>query len=691
MALRNRYLGTRSNRLPMAPKRTRNVDGARDDAMAYFVAFICRWNPTDALEKSFNELILDAHQWGEARVRAELSAMGLRSIAARSQHAALTSSAEAWYAAGYRMYLLPEAGDSPAALRNRPRTNEALMKRTADARRQLAAVAASTWRRKYAQPLLDEALAACMPPPPPPPPQSRTPAPAATSPATAAQQRSRSLMARVPAAPAAPALPAALERFLAAPAEKLVSAPRPSIREAVAEAFRDQRALRAWDNELSFVTKPAYALHDELRTRGMDCVYGCGPNGASKEVMERAGFRRLAGGGYNTIWIVEKLSAAPWLGDLFGRLVGAALCDGNLVLRTPRHKARWLSFEEAVGEASNMLSTALCGFGPRVAMLSYVRSTVPDSEAGMEGRRAVRYRLFALLERACDTVDKRYAPEAQPVASATESRLYVKALLVCVYQFSHEGFVHLDGTLRNFVDYYPHALLNHAYVDWCVKVIDVDEKAFRRLCPEASTNWRDLFLINLLVVFTFLKLRLGSRWDHRNHWAAVAPSVAHLMRELPQRTTLPSIAFWKGTFDPYEEFPDNDTPEYMACTHQASAAFLLWQMRYYLLRQPFEQCVANYIDVVHSLKAQPREIEIAHNWYNHTYRLDMYPSHCFFRDALRPRPNGKPRLFAGVLYSYLNTPFRDISSKYEQALTPAGQHRCFGAMMSREQILGIVA
>jgi len=36
----------------------------------------------------------------------------------------------------------------------------------------------------------------------------------------------------------------------------------------------------------------------------------------------------------------------------------------------------------------------------------------------------------------------------------------------------------------------------------------------------------------------------------------------------------------------------------MACTHQASAAFLLWQMRYYLLRQPFEQCVANYIDVV---------------------------------------------------------------------------------------------
>tara|TARA_B100001057_G_scaffold500900_1_gene618639 strand:+ start:233 stop:1612 length:1380 start_codon:yes stop_codon:yes gene_type:complete len=459
----------------------------------------------------------------------------------------------------------------------------------------------------------------------------------------------------------------------------------------VAEGFRDQRVFRAWDHELSFLDRPAYALHDELRARGMDGVYGCGLKGPAREAMERVGFRRLAGGAYNTIWVVEKLRAAPWLSTLFGLLAGVALCDGHLVLRTPRDKTEWLTFDEAVGEASNMLSTALCGFGPRVALLSYVRSTVPDLKTGMEGRRAVRYRPFALLERACDTADSRYAPEALPVASATESRLYVKALLVCVYQFSHEGFVHLDGTLRNFVDYYPHALFNHKYVDWCVKVIDVDEKAFRRLCPEASTDWRDLFLINLLVVFTFLKLRLGSRWDHRSHWAFVAPSVAHLMRELPQRTTLPSIAFWEGPYDAYEELPPNNTPDYLACTHQASAAFLLWQMRYYLLRQPFEQCVAKYLDVVCSLKAQPREVEAAHQWYNHTYCLDMYPSHCFFRDALRPRSNGKPRLFAGVLYSYLNTSFRDISSKYENALTPAEKHQCFGAMMSREQILGIVA
>ena len=60
------------------------------------------------------------------------------------------------------------------------------------------------------------------------------------------------------------------------------------------------------------------------------------------------------------------------------------------------------------------------------------------------------------------------------------------------------------------------------------------------------------------------------------------------------------------------------------------------------------------------------------------------------RAALQPRANGKPRLFAGVLYVYLNTPFHDLRVKYGQALAPACQHRCFGAMMSSEAILGMV-
>ena len=677
----------------MPPKRS-HAD-ANSEATAYFVALMCRWEPTDARDGSYHELILDAHEWGEARVRAEVSAMQLRNLPARKRYNALCTTAEKWYEAGYRMYLLPDSRDSPDALRHRKRTNEALMQQTEQARRDLARQAANTWRKRSAgsaiftaalsaaeaETAAAAAAAAAVSP-------ARAPPRAAVSPATA-PLRTRALMARVPPAPPAPPLPPTLGRFLQAPTEPLASAPHPSIDAAVAEAFRNQRVLRAWGNELTYTEKPAYALHDELRARGMDHVYGCAHEDLGRDAMRRAGFQRLAGGAYNTIWVVQG-GAQPWLRTIFCPKVGDALCNGHLVLRTPRPRAGWLTFDQAVGEASNMLFTALRGIGPRVALLSYARTTVDDSQAGEEGPRAVRYRLFALLERACETVDKRYATEAAPVSSATECKLYARALLVCVYQFSHEGFVHLDGTLRNFVDVYPHQLLNHRFVEWCVKVIDVDDRSFRRLCPAASADWRDLFLINLLVVFAFLKLRLGARWNHDRHWSVASRGVAQMMRTLPNRTTLPAIAFWEGPFNPHEEFPTRDPPEYTECTHKASALFLLRQMRYYLLRQPFEQCEGNYLDVVSKAVLPPRQLENARSWYDHTYQLDMYPSHRFFRDALQPRANGKPRLFALVLYEYLKTPFADLRDKYSGELTPSSQHWCFGAMLSRERVLGLV-
>ena len=675
----------------MPPKRT-HAD-ANSEATAYFVALMCQWEPKDARDGSYHELILDAHEWGEARVRAEVSAMQLRNLPARKRYNALCTTAEKWYEVGYRMYLLPNSRDSLDALRHRKRTNEALMHQTEQARRDLARQAAITWRKTAAKSAIfttalsaaeaesvATAAAAATP---------SSPARATVSPATA-PLRTRELMARVPPTPPEPALPPTLVRFLEAPTEPLASAPHPSIDAAVAEAFRTQRVLRAWGDELTYLERPAYALHDDLRARGMDHVYGCAHEDLGKDAMRRAGFQRLAGGAYNTIWVAQK-NTAPWLRTLFCPEVGDALCNGHLVLRTPRSKAGWLTFDQAVGEASNMLFTALRGIGPRVALLSYVRTTVDNAQAGgEEGLRAVRYRLFALLERACETVDKRYAIEATPASSATECKLYARALLVCVYQFSHEGYVHLDGTLRNFVDVYPHQLLNHRFVEWCVKVIDVDEKSFRRLCPEASPHWRDLFLINLLVVFTFLKQRLGARWNHERHWLIASRCVAKLMRTLPQRTTLPAIAFWEGPFNPYEEFPTRDPPEYTGRTHQASAKFLLRQMRYYLLRQPFEQCEGNYLEVVSKPTVTSRQLETARNWYDHTYQLDMYPAHRFFRDALQPRANGKPRLFALVLYEYLNTPFADLRTKYSEELSPSTQHWCFGAMLSRERVLGLV-
>ena len=670
----------------MAPKRVRS-NSNHDDALVYFIGTATEWQPTNARLGSFHELILDAHQWGEMRVRAEMCAMQLREVPARTRMNILTTSSEKWYVSGYQLYLLPESSDSLDALRYKPRTNEALMAQTEWSRRALASQAGVTWRAKYATAIFDEALAAVEAEKPP------TPAPMATaSPVTASATTSRArapLVRPPPPPPASAALPHTLASFLADPAEKLASNPRAGIEDAVAEAFNEQRVCRAWEgNTLRFLEKPAYTLQSELHARGLDTVYGCGKEELGKDVMRRAGLQRLAAGGYNAVWVVSD-RGAPWLRDLFGHEVGDAFLAKKLVLRVPRPHTEWLSFKEAVGEASNMLLTALCGVGPRVAMLSYASKTFPDDEADEEGVRVPKYKIFAFLERATESVDRRYDPNALQVASATASSSYVTALVACVYQFSQEGFVHLDATLRNFVDCYDRELPLQL-VDWNVKVIDVDQKSFRRLCPNASTEWRDLFLMNILIVFTFLKLRLGHRWDRQRHWSPVAQGVAQLLREVPGRATLPSIAFWEGCFLVDEPFPDMSGHTYSACSHEASARFMLRQMRFYLISQPLQICEAQYLKARFSTtRADPAAILSACAWYDNVYRPDMYPAHCYFRDALQPRANGKPRLFAAVLYEFLNTPHSELRIKYANKLSLSKDHVCFGGSISREAILGI--
>ena len=459
----------------------------------------------------------------------------------------------------------------------------------------------------------------------------------------------------------------------------------------MAAAFHAQRSLRAWDGALSFPRKTAHALQAELKSRDLLAVYGWGNEQLCKDAMRRAGLQKLASGAFNAIWTVGDREA-PWIAALFGPEIGQALVEKRLVLRAPRARTEWVTLDQAIGEASNMLFTALCGFGPRVALLSYAVRTFPDDGAGEEGPRVPKYRLFALLERATLSVEKRFALETRTAESAATSGLYTQALLTCVYEFSHEGFVHLDGTLRNFVDCYPQQLLDHRVVDWRVKVIDVDQKSFRRLCPSASTDWRDLFLINLLVVFTFLKLHLGSRWNHARHWSPVARGVAQLMRELPGRATLPAIAFWEGAFDPNEEFPQTNTSKYADCTHAASATLLLRQMRYYLLEQPLEQCRATYVDVrlaASSRGTAAKELRVAQEWYDGVYRPDVYPAHCYFRDALKPRANGKPRLFVSALYTFLGKSHEELRAEHAGKLAPSSTHACFGGLVPCEQMLGI--
>ena len=413
-----------------------------------------------------------------------------------------------------------------------------------------------------------------------------------------------------------------------------------------------------------------------MKARGLSTIYGHGEQAKGDAALQNLGMSRLAGGGYNTVWVASKHDV-PCMKELFpDRSVAERFLEGALVLRVPHERAPWVSFDEAVGEASNILFTALCGFGPKVALLSYARKSVDDPDCNEEGVKVCRYKIFAFLERATESVERRYSLDVMPCTSATASRSYYNALLVCIYRYSSQGFVHLDGTLRNFVDFYPNNLptdMNHSRIN----VIDVERKHFRRLCPKASTDWRDLFLMNLLVTLTFLKIHLGSRWNPSLHWRKdVSATVSHLISDMRGRRTLPAIVLWQGAFTPDETVPDMASGSYVGDTHKAAARCLTHQLRYYLLKQPLEQCAGRYVDKFLSVQATPKAIETGRIWYEGCYRPNLYPAHCYFREHLEVGPSQQnSRLLVMILFNFLETPHGALWATYSNRLPPSKDHR----------------
>lgn len=687
----------------MASKR-KHYQVANDHVTTYFIDQIHKWNPVDAARCSVQDkrLIVDANAWGEARVRSEILAMQLAGMPAVQQNNRLRTGGEDWYACGYRMYLLPNSFEVPDAIRSASslKQHPRLAAMSEQARRDEASAAAHIWWRDHSSAIRNAASVAVAEEAEKQ--QKGAVAAAAASPATApaTSPRRRSPLPQMattttlPTRPLGPQLPEGLHHLLVSPAEQRTSEPRTSIRPAVTAAFHAQRMLRVWEDGgannrprrvFRTLERPAYELQRHLDKNDLSHVYGRGnPAETNSRMTAHAGLKQIGGGASNAIWVAGENAPRVDLGSFLPPMVLKPFLAGRLVLRTPHVSTDWLSFEHAVGEATNMLFTAMCGCGPQVALLSYARRLF-DNETNEEGVQMVKYKLFAFLERANESVDDRYAPTVPPLVSAHLSDAYYHALLVCIYQYSQEGFVHLDGTLRNYVDLYPHKLPSSIDA-WQVRVIDVEEKLFRRLCPQASTDWRDLFLVNLLVVLSFLKLRLGCRWDKERYWLPVRNAAEHLIGALRGRKTLPAIAYWDGTFKPEEPFPHVDKGKFAGDTHEAAARVLVRVMRYYLMKQHIEQGTLRYVNKLHSHRSTAQDLSKAKAWYDNVYRTDMYPALCFFREALLSRQAGHPRLLVSVLFEFLDKAHKELCAQYVHKL-PTSNFQQRGA--TREVLLGV--
>jgi len=655
------------------------------------------------------ELILEAHRWGEAMVRAELESRTAACAPAWQRLNAFHKVGRGWYARGYRYYLHPTCSDAPKEIAARACANKWVAETVNAGYIRDHAPQTDAAKRWWEHGLHEEMLAEAQrakeaetqrteerrqqPLGPAPSPSPSRPAAASTatpvrrpipglapSPVTqSAPKKSRT----------SPALPKLLAKLLAEPASKTVSLPRKDIAEHVTLAFHNLRPMRAWDPDengkpaLSFLEGDTHVTQLQMGERGMDALFG-GLDVENRPVLERLGLVHLNGGGYNSIWCATSKCAS--LDALFPPVVVEPFHKGELVLRIPhsdcedregplKPHAIWMTFDEAVGEATNMLFTAVSGCGPRVAALSFARRIDFEAEPMNEGVPTVLYKLYAWLERGTMTVDERFAADrVRTPATAVASRPYYDALLVAIARISNQGFVHCDATLRNFVDFYPTDLFHTKACDaFAIKVIDVDAASFRRLHAKGTTDWRHLFLYNLLTVLVFLKLKLEKRWDPAMYWSRVQPMCQQLISELPGTRTVASIAMWRGVFFEEEAFPCMTEGKYAGETPEAAAHAAVRYMKHYLLKQPIDEGRRIYVSAVRATPQDPKRVRDARAWYDSSYRESISPARAFF--AREYCGSAAPKRFVQVAYEFLDTPHNVLKDKYADALPPTREHR----------------
>ena len=671
----------------MAPKRKTPPIG--NNALTYWISALDKLPAGTPIDSS-HALIQDAHRWGESMVHAELAWMVADGRSADHRLKMLYSQGKNWYGRGYRFYLIPRSVDAPSAIATHTCPDARLMRNSACALRTLAIQAQETWWKACAKDIVHAAT------------QCAEAEKAATQARARARPAPNVARYRPPATPGSPAfqspstmvasnarllvLPQPLASLLAHPAEKVQNAPHADIQEVVLAAFYNQRILRVWNRhdevrKLTMLDARAYCLQLELEDRGLQSVYGGGATSRGAAILEREGLVRRGKGGFNAIWGVERPTNV--FAEVLPPEVVAPFNEGVLVLRTPHGHTEWMTLGEAVGEASNMLLMALCGIGPRIGALSFARKLVLDAAADEEGVTAVRYKIFAFLEKATKSVSERFAPDQPLCTSAIFSRPYHDALLVTIFGVSFEGFVHLDATLRNFVDFYP-TELQATLKTFSVKVIDVEPKCFRRLCTTKTSDWRYLFLLNLLSVLVFLKIQLADSWNPSLMWLRVRRVCTELIAELPGRRNIAAMLEWTGRFEPDGGFPHLSEGIYAGDTHEAATRAASCQLKHYLLQQPLQEATANYLNTLHANVQDVARLRIAKAWFERVFRANLAPTRAFFLRALQS-PNAAPRRFVEVAVEFLDLSHRELQKRFGGSIPPHHTRA-----HSRDYILGLV-
>ena len=692
----------------MAPKRPRE-----DAALVCFADAVARLSPVPEAARVRKTALAEAHKWGDAMASAQLAALRAAGVSAAARFARLETSARGWHARGVLLYLVP--GSDSALGEQRLPLPLALHSLSAQQLRLLAFQEADEWLRQHrrARAYIDaererdeeaqaqakaqaqaqaqaQARARARAHTTPPNAVRRHPAPNAKRPWPLLPPRSAPRPTHAPHL----ALPTGLSALLASKppgvprAPSRLSSPSACMRTQIDEMLRESKILRVWeDRVLATLPMRTCMLQLRIEENDLEALFGGGTRVDSHNKLLDAGLKRVNRGTFNTVWVAAaRARAAGGAVAAFPEEVQADFVAGRVVLRAPHDQTRWTTFDEMVSEAHNIVFTACRGFGPRVAALSYTRKLAACKSHKQEGAVAPVYKLLVFLERATSNADERYVATALPTSSALTKPYYFSSLLVTIYELSNEGFVHLDATLRNFVDFYP-TVLGRATSQSMVNVIDVDPSCFRRLRPEATADWRFLFLFNLLFVIVSLKVRLADRWEPAQHWLPLRACVEDLIAQLPPRGEggggIAGALLWEGPFRANEPFPDIARGPLAGETDAAATGAASALLRFYLIQQPVNEALHTYVNFVAANAVQAQK---ARAWYELVYRKQLLPPLKFFLGHMEPKLGVPPRRWVDVARDFLATPHSDLIHRYvsRDPPSPSASQACLLGIGSGE-------
>lgn len=679
----------------------------------------------DTLHNSFaNCMIKAAAMWGLSSVRAHVDAYyNCKHPAADILKRLTRENHRDWFRAGYMRWLdlptsrapataqmrsaaaseaanrwigLPQAKASFAELREKlqllvdeeKRAEAARVTREADTR-----VAAREPLWEAPAPEAEGAIVAATPP--------RASQPAApTVPARQRRPSNTALLGNRPAKRPRPQTP--MQRFLDAPTEpmRLGFTSQPAHIHDIHRMFDLNQMPSVWPDaegavELKHWPMAAATMDARMREVGMIALYGTREAGAPPA----HGARQLAEGGFNRIWVGQLTLGAR---ALLGPWLGALVEEERVVFRGPRPKSDGVTREAMLAEIGNVAHAALCGYGLRVALFSWTREVGGHKEVREEGLVEVRYRLLSVLERAEATVDERVRKlistgiiDHNPLHwSARKREVYFEELLETVWAYSADRFVHLDATLRNFVDLQssdPNDLRRR------VRVIDIDSTVFRRLVVGDAQDYQWLWLHNVLVVSCFLKVAFDDNPEFRRvWWNRIREAVLHVAKrcDAPSgdghafvaqaRWDMPACAAaLRRAFEPADE------PPWCGNTPEATARTALAYMAHYLLHEPLQELYERYVNVVRKEATVPHNrrsvaANEAATWFDQVARRTTLPRIHFWVHEARRVP---ARRLVDAMVAFVETSQEELVARYMHAVPQSHAHTASDLQYVRTHVL----